>query len=83
MSWSTRNEHSPTGDRADAEHRGRAISLIVAAALTAVAVALAFDNRHDVTVGWLFGEGELPVAAALVVAVLLGSGVGWLAAHWR
>lgn len=73
MSRSARNEQAPVGDRADAGRRGRAIYVIVAAVLAAATVALVLDNRHDVTLGWLFGEGELPVAVALVVAALLGS----------
>lgn len=44
-------------------------------------VALAVDNRDDVRVGWVIGDGTAPLAAVLLLAALAGAIIGWLLVH--
>ena len=54
----------------------------VFAALLAVAIVLvALDNRRDVRLGYVFGDAEVPVWVAMVVAALAGVLIGWLLQH--
>ncbi len=62
---------------------GQTLQLVAMATLVALIAALTIDNRREVDIGWVVGESSAPLAAALVVAFLLGLGVGWLGAHRR
>jgi len=63
--------------------RGRTVRLVALAVLVLITLALAIDNRQDVTIGWVVGESTAPLALALAVTFLLGLGVGWLGALHR
>ena len=71
-------EHS-AGQRA--RDVGRGLRLVVAAALVAAIVVVAFDNREDVRLGYVFGDTEAPVWIVLVAAGIVGVMVGWLVKH--
>lgn len=62
---------------------GQRLHLIAMAVLVAFIAALAIDNRQDVDIGWVAGDSSAPLALALVVAFLLGLGVGWLGARHK
>jgi uncharacterized integral membrane protein len=53
-----------------------AIAIVVAAA-----AALAIDNRDSVRLGYVVGERQAPLVIALVVAFVVGAGVGWLSSR--
>ena len=55
--------------------------LVVAAALVAAIVVVAFDNRDDVRLGYVFGDAEAPVWIVLVAAGIAGVMIGWLVKH--
>ena len=57
---------------------GQTTRLVALGALVLVAAGLAFDNRGDVTIGWIVGDRTTPLALALAVTFLLGLAVGWL-----
>ncbi len=63
---------TPTPERKD---RAR---LIGAVALVAVIAALAFDNRHEVQIGYVLGDAEVRLIWLLLVTAALGAGAGWL-----
>lgn len=50
------------------------VVLIIAAALT----ALALDNMHDVSIGWVFGETVAPMVIVIVAAIIGGLVMGAL-----
>jgi uncharacterized integral membrane protein len=58
--------------------RRQTIRLGVLAAIVAVFVALAADNRASVTLGYVVGERRAPLVVALVVAFVLGAVTAWL-----
>ena len=62
---------------------GPSLRLIALAVLVAITAALALDNRHDVTIGWVVGDSTAPLALALAVVFLLGLAVGWIGARHR
>ena len=51
--------------------------------LVAVIAALAFDNRHEVKIGYVLGDAEVRLIWLLLITAALGAGVGWLAARRR
>jgi uncharacterized integral membrane protein len=70
----------PTG-RHRVQDAGRAVRWFISGVLLAVLIALAVDNRHEVSVGWVFDEGDAPAWVVLVVAAAVGVIIGWLMAH--
>ncbi len=67
----------------DVEHHrvrdtGRVLRGFVAGALVAALVALGVDNRREVRVGWVFGDGDAQLWLLLVIAVLAGAAIAWL-----
>jgi uncharacterized integral membrane protein len=44
-------------------------------------IAVALDNRQDVRVGWVVGDGQAPLLTVLLVAAATGALVGWLLLH--
>lgn len=72
-SSTTRTEH----------HTGAGVRMrqILGLLLLIAVVALAVDNRDDVRVGWVIGDGTAPLAAVLLLAALAGAIIGWLLVH--
>lgn len=56
-----------------------AIRAVAVVALIAVVALLAVDNRQKVSVGWLVGDGDVPLYQLFVATFLLGIGVGFIA----
>ena len=78
------NQHSDVADRSlttQARDVGRGLRLFVAAALVAAVVVVAFDNRDDVRLGYVFGDAQAPVWIVLVAAGIVGVLIGWLVKH--
>jgi uncharacterized integral membrane protein len=64
--------------------RGRTATtarLVAGLVLLVVIVAFAVDNRDDVRVGWVIGDGSAPLVLVLVVTAAVGALVGWLLLH--
>lgn len=78
---SNHDHESPPGESPATRGLGQKLHLIAMAVLVALIAALAIDNRQDVDIGWVAGDSSAPLALALVVAFLLGLGVGWLGAR--
>jgi uncharacterized integral membrane protein len=75
-------EHTEHRTLREREHdAGRLMRGIVVGVLLVVIVALALDNRDDVRVHWLIGDGDAPGALVLVAAALAGAIIGWLVTH--
>ena len=60
---------------------GRTLRGVLAGLIIAALVALAIDNRREVRVGWVFGDGDAQLWLVLVLAVLAGALIGWLISH--
>jgi uncharacterized integral membrane protein len=60
---------------------GRIVRLTLVAAIIAALVLVAFDNRDDVRVGYVFGDTEAPIWIVLVLAAVGGLMIGWLFTH--
>ena len=78
------NQHDDAHDRTTSERArdaGRGLRLLLAAALVAALVVVAFDNRDDVRLGYVFGDAEAPVWIVLVAAGIAGVTIGWLIKH--
>ncbi len=72
------------GEHAGAVHRRDAAQLIrwiFIAAIVAVIVVIAMDNRKDVRVGYAFGDTQAPIWIVIVLAALAGVIIGWLVRH--
>jgi uncharacterized integral membrane protein len=77
-------QHAVAEDRSlngKARDVGRGLRLLVAAALVAAIVVVAFDNRNDVRLGYVFGDAQAPVWIVLVAAGVVGVLIGWLLKH--
>jgi uncharacterized integral membrane protein len=57
--------------------------MIVALVVLVYAVLFLVLNRDSVKVHFVFFSTRLPLFWALALAVLVGTGVGWLTAHRR
>lgn len=67
--------------RSVAQDTGRAIRFIVVAALVAVVVAVALDNRSEVRLGYVIGDGTAPIWLVIVAAAVAGAIIGWATSH--
>lgn len=66
-------------DRFETKVRRRQTArLAVIGVVTALAVAVALDNRQDVTVGWVVDEARLPLIVVLVAFFAVGVVAGRL-----
>lgn len=77
------DESTHTHESTSTRGVGQTFQLIAIVVLIASIAALTLDNRQAVDVGWVLGDSSAPLALALVVAFLLGLGVGWLGARRR
>ena len=74
-----------TSDVSSAERSIRTrqtIRLLVWLLVVAVVVVFALVNTQDVTVDWLFGDGETSLWIVIALSAALGFVAGWFA-HWR
>ena len=60
---------------------GRTLRGLLAGLLIAAVVALVVDNRHEVRLGWVFGDADAPLWAVLFVTAFAGALIGWLLVH--
>jgi uncharacterized integral membrane protein len=52
--------------------------VIVLIAFVVALVVLAFDNRDEVRIGYVFGSVDAPVWVVLLIAMAVGLLIGWL-----
>jgi uncharacterized integral membrane protein len=64
-----------TGDR------GSAVRWVIAALIVIAIIAVALDNRDEISVGYVFGDASAPVWVILVAAGVAGIVIGWLVKH--
>ena len=57
---------------------GRIIRFVVVVALIVILVAVAFDNRSDVRVGYLIDEAMAPGWLVIILSAVGGLMIGWL-----
>jgi len=57
------------------------LRLVIGTFVVAVVVVLAIDNRGDVRLHWVFGDGSAPLALVVVVSAAAGALVSWLVLH--
>jgi uncharacterized integral membrane protein len=63
-------------------HRaGSTARVVLALVLLAAVVAFAVDNRDEVRVGWVVGDGEAPLVLVLLATAFVGAVMGWLLSH--
>ena len=60
---------------------GLALRLVLALVLVAAIVAFAADNRDNVRVGWVVGDGDAPLVVVLLITAVMGAIIGWLLVH--
>jgi uncharacterized integral membrane protein len=58
--------------------RGRIVRFVLVGLVAVVLIAVAVDNRHDTTVGYVVGDATVPVWIVMVIAVVVGVVFGWL-----
>ena len=78
------NDRDEVDRNTAAVHRrdlGRLIRLIVVAALVAVLVIVALDNRNDARIGYAIGDATVPVWFLIVASAAGGVIIGWLIRH--
>ncbi len=63
----------------DRREKARLAGAIV---LVAVIAALAFDNRHEVKIGYVIGDAHVRLVYLLLITAVLGAAAGRLA-RWR
>jgi uncharacterized integral membrane protein len=56
---------------------------IAALALGGLGVALAVANVDEVKVHWLVGTWTTPLIVVIALSIVVGAGLGWLAARRR
>lgn len=54
---------------------------VLLAIIVGALVAMAMDNRHDVRLGYVFGDGSAPVWIVILIAAAAGVVIGWLIKH--
>jgi uncharacterized integral membrane protein len=54
---------------------------VIAALIVIAIVAVALDNREEISVGYVFGDASAPVWVILVAAGIAGIVIGWLVKH--
>ena len=70
------NRHEEQGG----DHRWRTY---LAMAIALLALIFVLQNTGDTSVKFLFAETELPLFFALVLSIVLGAAIGWLAPRVR
>ena len=60
---------------------GRTARAVIAGVIIAALAALSIDNRREVRVGWVFGDGDYQLWLVLVIAAAAGAVIGWLVTH--
>lgn len=65
------------------EHRasGTWARLALGVLLLAMIVAFAVDNRDNVRIGWVVGDGSAPLVLVLLLTAVVGALIGWLLLH--
>jgi len=57
--------------------------MVAALALGAIGVLFAVLNLDDVKVNWIFGTWSTPLIVVIAVSIVIGAGLGFLAARRR
>ena len=72
--------HDSVSESSERSIRARqTVRVVVVVALVAVVVAFAVDNSQDVEVGWLLGDGSLPLWVVIVGTFVVGGLAGYVA----
>jgi uncharacterized integral membrane protein len=73
------SDHQPaphrTGDRSGV------VRWVIVALIVVAIVAVAVDNREEISVGYVLGDASAPVWVVLVAAGVAGIVIGWLIKH--
>ena len=75
------DQHGDTATVHERNSRARTARAVLGVILLVILVALVADNRSNVRVGWVIGDGEMPLAVVLTIAALAGAAIGWLLLH--
>lgn len=68
-------------ERHRARDASRTLQGVIAGGVLVVLIALAVDNRDEVNVSWVFGEGNVSLALVVAASAVAGALVGWLILH--
>ena len=66
------HEHTATGTRA---------RVVLGTLVLVLVVAFAVDNRDNVRIGWVVGDGSAPLVLVLLATAVVGALMGWLLLH--
>lgn len=77
------SEHDPNRPAAGAGHSDRRWRTYLALAIALLALIFVLQNTDETRVKFLFAETELPLFFALVISIVLGAAIGWLAPRVR
>jgi uncharacterized integral membrane protein len=73
------SDHQPAANQTG--ERGGIVRWVIAALIVAAIVAVALDNRDEISVGYVFGDASAPLWLILVAAGAAGIVIGWLIKH--
>ena len=79
MSDASHDDHLSVAERS--RDFGRAVRIVVMAALVLAVVFLALDNADEVQVGYVVGDVDVPLWIVVLGAALAGLIIGWLVRH--
>jgi lipopolysaccharide assembly protein A len=65
------------------EERGVTPKMVVSAVLLVAVVAFVLDNTDKVQIGYVFGESDIPLIIVLLVVLVVGMFVGYVAGRRR
>ena len=65
-------------DRVDT---AQVVRFVVVAVVAVAILALALDNRHDVRLGYVFGDANAPAWIVVIASGIGGIVIGWLLKH--
>jgi lipopolysaccharide assembly protein A len=70
-------------DVRSSEERGVTPKMVVSAVLLVAVVAFVLDNTDKVQIGYVFGESDIPLIIVLLVVLVVGMFVGYVAGRRR
>jgi lipopolysaccharide assembly protein A len=65
------------------EERGVTPKMVVSAVLLVAVIAFVLDNTDKVQIGYVFGESDIPLIIVLLVVLVVGMFVGYVAGRRR
>jgi lipopolysaccharide assembly protein A len=70
-------------DVRSSEERGVTPKMVVSAVLLVAVIAFVLDNTDKVQIGYVFGESDIPLIIVLLVVLVVGMFVGYVAGRRR